>query len=75
MKKLFACIGLIGLLLAGCGATPTPVAESSTGPKLSGDYATNWIHIVHDDTNKVTCYIVIYSGDGISCIPDSQLEK
>ncbi len=71
MKKVFAAaLAAAVVTLAGCTTlqrTDTPYARALN---LGGGQS---ITVVNDPVGHVTCYIPV--GDGIACLPDSQVSK
>ena len=65
MKRLAAVAACV-LLLAGCDGQTTPTGSTGTGS----------ISVWHDNQRSVTCWVFKdYQRGGLSCIPDSQLDR
>ncbi len=85
MKQIYILISLIILILiSGCistSSTKKPVVDNYRDVLLYKSFNETYtynqpIEVIHDDQRNVTCWIKgVNNGGGISCIPDSQLNK
>lgn len=70
MKKLAFILGLLSLLVMGCGGLTGPGDTLNQG--IGGA-----LKYIHDDEHSVGCWLVWGTqGNGsISCLPDAQYKK